>query len=295
MAVAGCGRLGFAPVEPPSDAPPDAQACASFGSFGPPARLPGMLHAIDDDWAGAPTLDETRVYFYSFRNSSGGDLYVATRATATGDFGIAQKIVELDLDNNNRDPSITDDELLMVFDREVGKGPPAELVTVTRSSTTVPWDTAVPIAELNTGGDEVAPWISGDGLRLVFSSARFGSFDLFETTRATRTDEFAAPVVLEELSDDVMQDSYPTVSANGLEIFFTSNRPGGPGDYDVYTASRPAIDQPFGAPVLVPELSSTRDEAGLRLSADGRTIYLNYDAVLEGGTTDISAAVRSCL
>jgi hypothetical protein len=65
---------------------------------------------------------------------------------------------------------------------------------------------------------------------------------------------------------------------------------------DIYTAHRPALDQPFSTPVLVPELSSARDDNGVRLSRDGKTMYLNYDTLTSGGANaDLYSATRTCL
>src|SRR5262249_6398405 len=124
---------------------------------------------------------------------------------------------------------------------------------------------------------DASPWISGDGLRLVFASMNgpLSMTALFEATRPDRTVMFGAPVLLAPLDLDSSNEDTPTLSPDGLEIFFTSDRPGGTGQFDVYTSRRPALDQPFAAPQEVKVLDSALDEAGLRLSHDGATLYYN--------------------
>src|SRR5262249_11745420 len=133
---------------------------------------------------------------------------------------------------------------------------------------------------ISMSGDESA-WMSGDGLRLVFASTRSGGLQLWEATRATRQVDFDAPTMLAPLSG-AGQIGSPTLSPDALDIYFCSSRPGGPGGLDIYTAHRAAVDQPFAAPVLVPELSSPLDEWGIRL-ADDATMYLDYDTSYMGG------------
>ncbi|QEL15236.1 protein kinase domain-containing protein [Limnoglobus roseus] len=65
----------------------------------------------------------------------------------------------------------------------------------------------------------------------------------------------------------------PCVSADGLTLWFASDRPGGFGKSDLYAATRVAVDQPFGDPVaLGPGINSPADEIDPCVSADGRTL-----------------------
>ncbi len=183
----------------------------------------------------------------------------------------------------------------MIFDRETVSPSvpvPADMFQTTRNSKAGAWGTAAPIAELNTSDADESPWLSTDGRRIVFSSNRGASSAIYEAIRSDRTATFSAAVLLEML-DSADSDVWPTLSADGLEIFFASDRPG-VGGYDVYRSTRPTVDQSFAVPTLVPELSSTGDDGALRLSPDGLTMYLNYNADVSGGTTDLAAAVRPC-
>jgi Tol biopolymer transport system component len=95
--------------------------------------------------------------------------------------------------------------------------------------------------------------------------------------------------------DSSGQDGYPTLSSDGLEIFFGSTRVGG--SALIHRATRPSAADPFDAPAPVPELmppagGQTGDP---ELSADGRTIYFARDAPGEPGAGDLWAATRDCL
>lgn len=66
------------------------------------------------------------------------------------------------------------------------------------------------------------------------------------------------------------RDHDPALTADLLEVFFTSDRAGGP---DIWTAVRLAVDAEFSPPARVTELSSDQPEATPRVSADGLSIW----------------------
>jgi WD40 repeat protein len=284
LVLGACGRIGFAPA-------PDAPVC-TFGAFAAPVRLAAAVQSPQDDWGPTPTRGGLELFFYSFRTGSiAGDLYYATRPSLDADFGAALRVDELATDADDGSPTLTDDALVLVFQRA------GDLFEATRPAPDTAFGVTAALAIDSTTADG-DPFTSADGLRLVFASSRIGpdqhGLDLFEATRPARGAAFGQPVELAALDTDV-DDFSPTLSADGLEIFFASRRAGGPGGADVYTARRPALDEPFAAPVLVPELSSARDDVGLRLAADGTTLFFDYDALTMGGANaDLWTAVRSC-
>jgi WD40-like Beta Propeller Repeat len=78
----------------------------------------------------------------------------------------------------------------------------------------------------------------------------------------------------------VFIDRQPTISRNGLEMFFASNRPGsitapnGQRTLDVWVATRATTKDAWSAPLNVgPPVNSSANEAGPALSFDGRTLY----------------------
>lgn len=246
-----------------------------------------------DDWFPTPTAGDTQLFFYVYPGASAADLVVATRATPTSPFGAPQLVTELDTTNDEQAPTLTDDglEIVWVYRTQTVA---SDLMTSRRASTTATWPAGTPIATINGANADSTPWISGDGLRLWLTSDRpgtLGGLDLYEATRTDRAAAWGAPSHIIEVSSG-QNDASPTLSADGLDVFFTS---GPSGNYDVYTAHRPALDQPFGPPQRVAELSSARDEYGLRLSRDGATMYLNYDTLVAGGgQADLWIATRAC-
>jgi hypothetical protein len=89
-----------------------------------------------------------------------------------------------------------------------------------------------------------------------------------------------------ELSTD-FEDFMPNVSRNGLEIVLNSNRPGGYGLQDVYTAHRTSTSDPWSTPVNVgPNVNTAGSETRSSLSGDGTRLHFGRDG-------DIYVSTRS--
>jgi hypothetical protein len=84
---------------------------------------------------------------------------------------------------------------------------------------------------------------------------------------------WSRPKKLDELNTTSVETD-PAITADGLDIVFASDRPGGMGSTDLYRAHRTKRNLPFDPPVLIAELNTTGSDQAAELSADGLTIYL---------------------
>jgi hypothetical protein len=100
---------------------------------------------------------------------------------------------------------------------------------------------------------------------------------------------FGVPQPVPELASTGRTDN-PTLTADLLEIYFTSDRDSGNGD--VWFARRSDPREPFGTPAAVTEVNTDTFETSSAISADGLTLWFGSDR--PGGTsTDIWMATRS--
>jgi Tol biopolymer transport system component len=82
------------------------------------------------------------------------------------------------------------------------------------------------------------------------------------------------------------QDAGGMLSDDGLELYFGSDRSGGPGGADLYVAKRAAKQDPFVSASLIAELSTDQDEDDPFIEPDGLALWFNV-----GG--DIVRATRA--
>jgi hypothetical protein len=112
------------------------------------------------------------------------------------------------------------------------------------------------VAELSVPAKTDNPSLTADMLEIFFTSEREGgAADIFVAQRAERADPFGAVQRVAELSAAGIETS-PAVSADGLTLWFASDRAGGQGDLDIWVATRGARDDAWSAPRNLPVLNS---------------------------------------
>ena len=87
---------------------------------------------------------------------------------------------------------------------------------------------------------------------------------------------FQPPVNLGPMINGAYDDSSPAITSDGLTLIFSSDRPDGYGDRDLWQSTRATIADSWTTPENLGGLvnSASRD-TGTELSADGLTLYYN--------------------
>ncbi len=220
-----------------------------------PDLLPAEINIDGDDYE--PDIDESSGKFYFVRGRTGEDanIYVAHRMPN----GLSEPTA-LDGINTEYDdlgPRLTQDGLSLYFysDRSGGFGG-YDLWVAHRSSRDEVFGEPVNLGpKVNTSWDEYSPAPSPDGSKIYFSSNRREddlrerpkprwSATLRENRRRTGYDLYVASVTGAGYGEAVAlaalnssaDDGTPAVSPNGDFVYFSSNRDGGSGGFDLYRA-----------------------------------------------------------
>jgi Tol biopolymer transport system component len=99
---------------------------------------------------------------------------------------------------------------------------------------------------------------------------------------STHFSDWSEPVNLGPVVNSAFPDQNPTLSRDGMSLYFASNRPGGVGGIDIWVAQRACVDCPWETPVNLGLLvNSTANDNGPELSADGHLLF--FFSLRQGG------------
>jgi Tol biopolymer transport system component len=110
---------------------------------------------------------------------------------------------------------------------------------------------------------------------------------------APRYSDWSEPVNLGPVINSPAVEGGPTVSKDGLSLYFHSNGPGGLGGFDVYVSQRASVRDPWGTPQnLGAVVNSAALEATPALSRDEHWLFLLSDRAGGVGQLDLWASYR---
>jgi len=171
-----------------------------------------------------------------------------------------------------------------------------------RASTHDAWGTPVNLGPtINSTAQEHCPIVTPDGHALIFGSDRAGGsgkVDFYISFRHDTDDDFAwGPpqniAAINSASDEMGPSVFENDDEDGdtLTLYFQSNRPGGPGGYDIYQSTI-GEDWAFSAPTLVAELSGPADDYQPAVRKDGRELFLTSTRPGGFGGADLWVSTR---
>ncbi len=263
-------------------------ACAGTANadftFGDPVNLGPVANSEYDDQLPCISADGLELYFMSRRPGGVGDwdIWVARRETTHDPWEEPANLGPV-VNSSGEDwaPCISADGLELYFEanRPGGHGGTDILVTV-RATTDEPWGEPVNLRPfVNSSSRDGGPSISSDGLELYFKSTRpggYGGEDLWVSQRPTKGEPWSSPVNLGSTVNGPAWDRGPSISADGLLLFFGSPRADGYGGEDLWLTSRATKDAAWGEPInLGPSINTAYHEDGPSIPGDGRTLYFS--------------------
>lgn len=175
---------------------------------------------------------------------------------------------------------ISSDGLTLYFhSSRVGGSGALDVYKATRSSLDANWGNVTRLgSNINSTSVDTAPHISPDGLSLLFASDRSGGqggHDIYISTRNSVSDVWGPATNIGSTINTQDRESGPSLSSNGLKLFFYSDRPSSLGGSDIYVSTRSTVSSPWTIPVNRVSLNSTDFEVSPDISADSLNMYFH--------------------
>jgi hypothetical protein len=175
-------------------------------------------------------------------------------------------------------PDISDDRLTLLYaSDQTNTAGDLDVWVATRPDVNSPFGTQVNVAELNSADRDHTPTTTADELLIVYSSSRpggTGDDDAWTASRASTSDAWSNLQEVPQLNS-LDRDMGFTMTPDGLCLYYTSNRPGGPGGFDLYTSTRASRNDAWGAPTAVAELNTAFDDRFPTVTGDNCALYFS--------------------
>jgi len=285
-------------------------ATGQFTQWSAPVNLGPVVNSPYMDTCVTISKNGLSLFFFSNRYAkdvnAAWHLYVSNRPSVDAPWGEPQEIVGFNEGYGASCPGLSPDEHRLFFaSNRPGTCGGADIWVSRRHDRTddLAWGPPVnlgcaPVGP-NSSSGESAPTVFEDETGtevLYFNSGRPGgpgSGDIYES-RMRPDGTFGPANLIPELSTS-FGDLAAAVRRDGLEVIFTSNRPGGLGDWDLWTATRASTAHPWSAPVNLTILSSSAFDGGrMSFSFDGCQFYFRSNRP-GYGSGDLYVATREKL
>ena len=164
----------------------------------------------------------------------------------------------------------------------------------TRDIPSGPFTLVTEISELNRPANHVlAPWVSPDNLRMYYHTEESTGWYIRMSERASVDSPWPQGVVLSELNALGKYIQVPRLTPDELTIFFHgSDIPDRVGQHDIWMATRPEKNVPFGDVTNLAGVNSAFHDVQPFVSPDGLELYFSSD---RNGSFQLFQATRDSL
>jgi tetratricopeptide (TPR) repeat protein len=208
----------------------------------PLLRMSDSVNTKDHDASVALAADGKHLILYRYTNdvleNGSGDLYISTNKELK--WGEAQRLSFSNQKYWEPSATISNDGKTIIFSsNRTGAIGGTDLYTVVRNDKGV-WSIPVSLGKtINTARDEDSPFLMPDGKTLYFSSKghnSMGGYDIFISRLSSETLMWSVPENIGYPLNTPYDDLHFSWSADGKRMYFSSIRPEGYGDRDIYKA-----------------------------------------------------------
>ena len=220
-----------------------AHRASTDSAWSPPEHLPPPVNSEAADFCPTP-LNGNWLLFVSARAVSGacgaGDMYITRENPAHGwemPTNLGCHPVGPNSAGGEFSPSLveTAEGVLLFFSRPSPNGD--QDIHVSQRQADGSFGPALPVQELNTSAHDQMPNVSRDGLEIVFSSDRFGTFggmDVYTATRSSTGDPWSVPQNVGSNVNTTAAETRASLSGDGERLHF--GRLG-----DIYVSTRTKV------------------------------------------------------
>jgi outer membrane protein OmpA-like peptidoglycan-associated protein/tetratricopeptide (TPR) repeat protein len=188
-------------------------------------------------------------------------------------------------------PLISEDGETMIFtsnrteDMVMRSGLNYEDIYITRK-TPSGWSTPQKISpEINIKYNDAAASLSPDG-KILFLYYEEGNGDIYTSTFTDG--QWTKPIPLNKnINHPNYWETSACISSDGKKLYFTSNRPGGQGELDIYVSERDKNGEWGKAVNLGPTVNTLLNEDSPFIHHDGKTLFFSSDGHPSMGSNDI--------
>jgi Tol biopolymer transport system component len=253
---------------------------------------------------GGPTVstDERTLIFATTRDlkTDQQDLYISKRERTKDPWGKADRIeIVNDPISSEFSPRLSYDGKTLYFgsNRDGGFGT-GDLYVSTRESVEGPWGLPVNLGPvINTKLFEGFPTPSSDGNTLYFersTSISSHDSDIWMSTRANSKAPWSAPKRLADTINSPRSDFSSSISADGLSLYFASERNDNIGIVDIWVSTRQSLSDQWSQPRNLGPNVNARDSMTLApyITASGNSLY--FMSSRSGGSAKPDCKFLNC-
>jgi peptidoglycan-associated lipoprotein len=154
------------------------------------------------------------------------------------------------------------------------------------------WSTPLPVEVLNSEFEEGTPSFSADYKEIYYTKCEAGKREtkgcVIMYSKLTGT-EWSEPENIGILSDSLVA-AHPSISADGLTLYFVSDKPGGSGGKDIYFVTRENANSAWSSPKNIGTDINTKGNELFPYIRKNGILYFASDGIIGMGGLDIFKA-----